>query len=77
MNIAKEALADQNLPSVERAIARIEASLIEANPDNAMNEENSGSVIDKSLETIRFDEDLVINPSEDQTIPLVDLTEAE
>ena len=77
LNIAKEALADQNLPSVERAIARIEASLIEANPDNAMNEENSGSVIDKSLETIRFDEDLVINPSEDQTIPLVDLTEAE
>ena len=77
MNIAKEALADQNLPSVERAIARIEASLIEANPDNAMNEENSGSVIDKSLETIRFDEDLVINPAEDQTIPLIDLTEAE
>ena len=77
MNIAKEALSDQNLPSVERAIARIEASLIEANPDNAMNEENSGSVIDKSLQTIRFDEDLVINPSEDQTIPLIDLTEAE
>ena len=42
-----------------------------------MNEENSGSVIDKSLQTIRFDEDLVINPSEDQTIPLIDLTEAE
>ena len=77
LNIAKEALADKNLPSVERAIARIEASLIEANPDNAMNEENSGSVIDKSLETIRLDEDLVINPAEDQTIPLIDLTEAE
>ena len=77
LNIAKEALADHNLPSVERAIARIEASLIEANPDNAMNEENSGLVIDKSLESIRFDEDLVVNPTDDELIPLVDLTEAE
>ena len=77
LNIAKEALADHNLPSVERAIARIEASLIEANPDNAMNEENSGFVIDKSLESIRFDEDLLVNPTDDELIPLVDLTEAE
>ena len=77
LNIAKEALADHNLPSVERAIARIEASLIEANPDNAMNEENNGLVIDKSLESIRFDEDLVVNPTDDELIPLVDLTEAE
>ena len=77
LNIAKEALADHNLPSVERAIARIEASLIEANPDNAMNEENSGLVIDKALESIRFDEDLVVNPTDDELIPLVDLTEAE
>ena len=77
LNIAKEALADHNLPSVERAIARIEASLIEANPDNAMNEENSGLAIDKSLESIRFDEDLVVNPTDDELIPLVDLTEAE
>ena len=77
LNIAKEALADHNLPSVERAIARIEASLIEANPANAMNEENSGLVIDKSLESIRFDEALVVNPTDDELIPLVDLTEAE
>lgn len=74
LNIANEALADRNLPSVERAIARIEASLIEANPDNAMNEENSGLVIEKSLESIRFDNDLVVNPSDDELIPLVDLT---
>ena len=42
-----------------------------------MNEENSGLVIDKSLESIRFDEDLVVNPTDDELIPLVDLTEAE
>tara|TARA_B100001027_G_scaffold210969_1_gene178677 strand:+ start:1469 stop:2344 length:876 start_codon:yes stop_codon:yes gene_type:complete len=77
LNIANEALADRNLPSVERAIARIEASLIEANPDNAMNEENSGLIIEKSLESIRFDDDLVVNPSDDELIPLVDLTDEE
>ena len=77
LNISREALQDRNLPSVERAIARIEASLIEANPDNAMNEENNGLVIDKSLETIRMDEDLVVNATEDESIPLIDLTEAE
>ena len=77
LNIASEALADRNLPSVERAIARIEASLIEANPDNAMNEENSGLIIEKSLESIRFDDDLVVNPSDDELIPLVDLTDEE
>ena len=77
LNIAREALQDQNIPSVERAVSRIEAALIEANPDNAMNEENSGLVIDKNLESIRFDEDLVIKPEEDESIPLLDLTESE
>ena len=77
LNIAREALQDQNIPSVERAVARIEASLIEANPDNAMNEENNGLVIDKNLESIRFDGDLVIKPEEDESIPLLDLTESE
>ena len=77
LNIAREALQDRNIPSVERAIARIEAALIESNPDNAMNEENSGFVIDKDLASIRFDEDLVIKPADDESIPLLDLTEAE
>ena len=77
LNIAREALQDQNIPSVERAVARIEAVLIEANPDNAMNEENSGLVIDKNLESIRFDKDLVIKQEDDESIPLVDLTESE
>ena len=77
LDIAKQALADQNLPSVERAISRIEAALIEANPDNAMNEDNSGAIIDKSLETIRLDGDLIVNPTDDESIPLVDLTESE
>ena len=77
LNIAREALQDRNIPSVERAVARIEAALIESNPDNAMNEENSGFVIDKDLASIRFDEDLVIKPADDESIPLLDLTEAE
>ena len=77
LTIAIEALMDRNIPSVERAIARIEAGLIEANPDNAMNEESSGFVIEKSLETISFDEDLIIKSVNDETIPLVDLSEAE
>ena len=77
LNIAREALQDRNIPSVERAIARIEAALIESNPDNAMNEENSGFVIDNDLASIRFDEDLVIKPADDESIPLLDLTEAE
>ena len=77
LNIAREALQDRNIPSVERAIARIEAALIESNPDNAMNEKNSGFVIDKDLASIRFDEDLVVKPAEDESIPLLDLTESE
>jgi len=77
LNIAIEALADSNVPSVERAIARIEANLIEADPENAMNDEDSEYTIEKSLETIGFDEDLVIKSIDDETIPLIDLTSSE
>ena len=74
LDIAREALQDRNIPSVERAIARIEAALIESNPDNAMNEENSGFVIEKfSIYTLR--RRLGIKPAEDESIPLLDLTE--
>ena len=65
------------MPSVERALARIEAALIEANPDHAMNEDGGVFNIDKSLEKISFDEDLVIKSVDDESIPLVDLTESE
>ncbi|MBL6732814.1 MAG: hypothetical protein ISP82_07710 [Candidatus Poseidoniaceae archaeon] len=75
--IAKEALADRNMPSVERALARIEAALIEANPDHAMNDDDGEFNIDKSLERISFDEDLVIKSVDDESIPLIDLTESE
>tara|TARA_Y100001935_G_scaffold226733_1_gene204571 strand:- start:16 stop:891 length:876 start_codon:yes stop_codon:yes gene_type:complete len=77
LDIAKEALADHNIPSVERALARIEAVLIEANPDNSINGESSATVIEQSLEYIRLDSDLIVNPSDDESIPLIDLTEAE
>jgi hypothetical protein len=75
--IAKEALSDRNIPSVERALARIEAALIEANPDHAMNGDDREFNIDKSLEKISFDEDLVIKSVDDESIPLIDLTESE
>ena len=75
--IAKEALADRNIPSVERALARIEAALIEANPDHAMNEDDGGFSMDKSLQKISFDEDLMIKSVDDESIPLIDLTESE
>jgi hypothetical protein len=75
--IAKEALSDRNMPSVERALARIEAVLIEANPDHAMNDDDGEFNIDKSLERISFDEDLVIKSVDDESIPLIDLTESE
>ena len=75
--IAKEALADRNMPSVERALARIEAALIEANPDHAMNEDDGGVSMDKSLQKISFDEDLMIKSVDDESIPLIDLTESE
>ena len=75
--IAKEALADRNMPSVERALARIEAALIEANPDHAMNEDDGGFSMDKSLQKISFDEDLMIKSVDDESIPLIDLTESE
>jgi hypothetical protein len=65
------------MPSVERALARIEAALIEANPDHAMNEGDGEFNIDKSLERISFDEDLVIKSVDDESIPLIDLTESE
>ena len=75
--IAKEALSDRNMPSVERALARIEAALIEANPDHAMNDDDGEFNIDKSLERISFDQDLVIKSVDDESIPLIDLTESE
>ena len=77
LTIAIEALIDHNLPSVERALARIEAELIEADPENAINDESNGLHIEKSLSTISFDEDLVIKPVDDETIPLIDLSEQE
>ena len=42
-----------------------------------MNEENNGYVIDEKLASIRFDDDLIVKPTEDESIPLLDLTESE
>ena len=70
-------MSDRNIPSVERALARIEAALIDANPDHAMNHDDGEFNIDKSLEQISYDEDLVIKSVDDESIPLIDLTESE
>ena len=55
----------------------LKVALIESNPDNAMNEENNGYVVDEKLASIRFDDDLIVKPTEDESIPLLDLTESE
>jgi len=88
LELAKSALADKNAPSVERAIARIEASLIEANPETGVNEDNQ--IEDTSKERIVISEITIDNQefSEvdieninqidsvqlNEEIPLIDLT---
>ena len=75
LNIAKEALNDENIPSVERALARIEAMLIEADPDNAINdEEESDELSSKSY--ISTSDDYYDQLTEED-LPMVDLTSSE
>ena len=88
LELAMSALADKNAPSVERAIARIEASLIEANPETGVNEDNQ--MEDTSEERIVISE-ITIDDQEfsevdieninqidsvqlNEEIPLIDLT---
>ena len=65
----------KNIPSVERALARIEAMLIEADPDNAINdEEESDGLSSKSY--ISTSDDYYDQLTEED-LPMVDLTSSE
>ena len=88
LDLAKGALADNNAPAIERAIARIEASLIEADPETGVHEnepnedlENERIIISEitmdSQENLEVDIDSINqidSVSQNEDIPLIDLT---
>ena len=89
LEIAKGALADGNAPAIERAIARIEASLIEADPETGVHENDSEDInLEKeviSISDIVNDDRLTLEANVDninqinsiydkEALPLVDLT---
>ena len=88
LQLAKGALADDNGPAIERAIARIEASLIEADPETGIHKKiNEDEVFEQKIiiSDITMDnEESVVSNLEtineidsivsEEDIPLVDLT---
>jgi hypothetical protein len=88
LELAKGALADYNAPAVERAIARIEASLIEANPETGVHDNENKEDLEKQqiiISEITIDNekvsDIDINSinqidstSLEEELPLIDLT---
>ena len=89
LEIAKGALADGNAPAIERAIARIEASLIEADPETGVHGNDSEDInLEKeviSISDIVNDDRLTLEAnvdninqissiSDEEALPLVDLT---
>ena len=88
LELAKGALADNNAPAVERAIARIEASLIEANPETGVHDNEQREDLEKqriiiseitvgTKSTVEVDVDSInqiASVSTKEEIPFVDLT---
>ena len=89
LDIAKGALADGNAPAIERAIARIEASLIEADPETGVHESPDDEPDFAKDEIILSDivnsDEIIIEAnidninqidsiSEDEALPFIDLT---
>ena len=88
LQLAKGALADDNGPAIERAIARIEASLIEADPETGIHKKiNEDEVFEQKIIisdiTMENEESVVSNLEtineidsivSEEDIPLVDLT---
>ena len=88
LELARGALADNNAPAVERAIARIEASLIEADPetgvhDNGYNDDLqkdtiviSDITIEEKASTIKDLDSInqIDSVTQNEEIPLIDLT---
>ena len=88
LQLAKGALADDNGPAIERAIARIEASLIEADPETGIHKKiNEDEVFEQKIiisDITTDNEESVVSNLEtineidsivsEEDIPLVDLT---
>jgi len=89
LELAKGALADDNAPAIERAIARIEAGLIEADPDTGIHQKITDN--DERVEQKIIISDITIDDKElavsnletvnqirsvvpDNEIPMIDLT---
>lgn len=88
LELAKGALADNNAPAVERAIARIEASLIEADPETGVHDNEQMEDLEKQriiISEITMDDgyhpevnvdsiNQINSVSFEEDIPFVDLT---
>jgi hypothetical protein len=88
LELAKGALADNNAPAVERAIARIEASLIEADPETGVHDNEQKEDLEKQriiISEITMDDgnhsevnvdsiNQINSVSFEEDIPFVDLT---
>ena len=88
LELAKGALADNNAPAVERAIARIEASLIEADPETGVHDNEQIEDLEKQriiISEITMDDEYhpevnvdsinqINSVSFEEDIPFVDLT---
>jgi hypothetical protein len=89
LDLARGALADGNAPAIERAIARIEASLIEADPETGVHDSpietndltkeiivisDIGVTEDKVIEANVNTINQIDSISQEEVLPLIDLT---
>lgn len=88
LELARGALADNNAPAVERAIARIEASLIEADPETGVHDNEYNDDLQKDsivISEITIEEKVPVTKdldsinqidsvTQNEDIPLIDLT---
>lgn len=88
LELARGALADNNAPAVERAIARIEASLIEADPETGVHDNEYNDDLQKDsivISEITIEEKASVTKdldsinqidsvTQNEDIPLIDLT---
>lgn len=81
LHMARQALAEDNAPGVERALARIEASLIhlEASGESALHEPADrftveGLVVDETHTLLLTDASTVAMLTSEEEVPFVDLT---
>ena len=88
LELARGALGDNNAPAVERAIARIEASLIEADPETGVHDNEHNDDLEKDsivISEITIEEKVPVTKdldsinqidsvTQNEDIPLIDLT---